>query len=178
MISKNNQRRCSAYTYTLAGGKLPSGVDLSDTGILSGTPTQTGKYKFVVKVFDSEGNYVANQYTMKIIPSIASFVLTGFDPVVVGDIDQTLRSIRLTVPYSADVTRLVPTIKHTGSKVTPASGQAQDFTAPVMYRVEARGDIWADYSVTVVKRPTIPVISINVRARTGKHGFVKDVLCR
>jgi hypothetical protein len=156
------------YTYTLAGGKLPSGVDLSDTGILSGTPTQTGKYKFVVKVFDSEGNYVANQYTMKIIPSITSFVLTGFDPVVVGDIDQTLRSIRLTVPYSADVTRLVPTIKHTGSKVTPASGQAQDFTAPVMYRVEARGDIWADYSVTVVKRPTIPVISINVSGKDGE----------
>jgi len=156
------------YTYTLAGGKLPLGVNLLDAGILSGTPSQTGKYDFVVKVFDSEGNSATNQYTMRIIPSITSFVLTGFDPDVVGDIDHTLRSIRLTVPYSADVTRLVPTIKHTGSKVTPASGQAKDFTAPVVYRVETRDDLWADYSVTVVKRPTIPVTSINVNGKDGE----------
>lgn len=157
------------YTYTLADGKLPSGLNLSDGGILSGTPIQTEKYDFTVKVSDSEGNSAANQYTMKIIPSITSFVLKGFNPDVAGEIDQTLRSIKLTVPYSADVTRLVPTIKHTtGSKVNPASGQAQDFTAPVVYRVEAGDDIWAEYSVTVVKRSTIPVASINVSGEDGE----------
>jgi len=41
------------YTWTLIGGQLPEGMSLSESGGLSGTPTQTGTFTFVVEVTDS-----------------------------------------------------------------------------------------------------------------------------
>jgi Putative Ig domain len=41
------------YTWNLQSGPLPSGLNLSSNGILSGTPTQTGNYEFDVIVNDS-----------------------------------------------------------------------------------------------------------------------------
>ncbi|MEA2239569.1 MAG: hypothetical protein QOC81_4293 [Thermoanaerobaculia bacterium] len=42
-------------TFSLASGTLPSGLTLSSTGVLSGTPTQTGSFPITVKVTDSNG---------------------------------------------------------------------------------------------------------------------------
>jgi len=42
-------------TFSLASGTLPSGMSLSASGVLAGTPTQSGSFPITVKVTDSNG---------------------------------------------------------------------------------------------------------------------------
>ncbi len=42
-------------TFTLASGTLPAGLSLAPSGVLSGTPTQTGSFPITVTVTDSNG---------------------------------------------------------------------------------------------------------------------------
>src|SRR5205823_5298920 len=41
--------------FSINSGSLPSGVSLSSSGVLSGTPTQTGVFSITVKVTDANG---------------------------------------------------------------------------------------------------------------------------
>lgn len=41
------------YTWSIATGALPSGISLSSSGLLSGTPTVTGPFNFTAQVTDS-----------------------------------------------------------------------------------------------------------------------------
>ena len=60
----------SAYTWTVAGGALPTGIALSTAGVLSGTPTASGTFTFLVKAADQAA--VANpgyeQFTLTVTP--------------------------------------------------------------------------------------------------------------
>lgn len=79
---------------------------------------------------------------------ITSFVFNGFDPVAVGEIDGT--DIAVHVPPEADLTNLKPEIEVSeGATVSPASGEAQDFTEPVEYTVTAENGLTKVYTVTV-----------------------------
>ncbi len=49
----SSQGGTSPYTYTLSSGTLPTGLSLSTTGIISGTPTTAGTYNFTVQVIDN-----------------------------------------------------------------------------------------------------------------------------
>jgi large repetitive protein len=44
-----------AFTWALASGALPEGVQLGTNGTISGTPTIAGRFTFAVKVTDGEG---------------------------------------------------------------------------------------------------------------------------
>jgi hypothetical protein len=44
------------YTWSLSSGALPAGLSLSTGGVISGTPTATGKFNFKVEVTDSASN--------------------------------------------------------------------------------------------------------------------------
>ena len=44
-----------APTYTLVSGTFPTGITLSSGGLLSGTPTTTGTYTFVIRATDANG---------------------------------------------------------------------------------------------------------------------------
>ena len=69
-----------------------------------------------------------------------SFTLSGSEPdgqVVEGIINEAEKTITVTVPHGTDVTALVPTIIHTGERISPGSGEAPDFSAPVIYIVTA-----------------------------------------
>jgi len=46
-----------AKRVTLRSGTLPPGVTLSQTGVLSGTPTESGSFSFVVRATDENGLY-------------------------------------------------------------------------------------------------------------------------
>ena len=85
--------------------------------------------------------------TVNVAPSgakdITQFSILGVD----GDISGT--SISLTVPFGTDVTSLTPTVTITGASVSPASGDTQDFTAPVVYTVTAANLSTQAYTVTV-----------------------------
>lgn len=78
--------------------------------------------------------------------SITSFVLNGN---YIGIINQTNRTILVRVPTTEDVTNMVPTIGLSeGATVTPASGEALDFTQPVEFTVTYR-TATVVYTVTV-----------------------------
>ncbi|MBI1765202.1 MAG: putative Ig domain-containing protein [Acidobacteria bacterium] len=78
-ISYNQALRVSGgtetSTFTLSGGALPGGVNLSsivldfDTvGILSGTPTTTGSFNFTIKATDANNCMVERAYTLQVNP--------------------------------------------------------------------------------------------------------------
>ena len=43
------------YTYSVASGSLPTGLSLATTGVLSGTPTQSGSFTITVRATDANG---------------------------------------------------------------------------------------------------------------------------
>jgi hypothetical protein len=45
----------SPYTFSVASGQLPQGLDLGNSGTISGTPVASGNFNFSVSVSDSEG---------------------------------------------------------------------------------------------------------------------------
>jgi lysophospholipase L1-like esterase len=79
--------------------------------------------------------------------SITAFYLDA--PWATGSIDEATHTIEL-APYGADVTGLTPTIVHSGSRVTPASGMTRDFSRPVVYTVTAADGTTQGYSVSVM----------------------------
>jgi hypothetical protein len=59
--------------FSINSGSLPSGVSLSSSGVLSGTPTQTGVFSITVKVTDANGcSGIGSTYTLTIAPNAAN----------------------------------------------------------------------------------------------------------
>jgi alpha-tubulin suppressor-like RCC1 family protein len=56
----------SPYTYSVASGALPSGLTLSNSGVLSGTPTTAGTYNFTVTAADSNNCTGSRAYSITI----------------------------------------------------------------------------------------------------------------
>lgn len=59
------------YTWTITSGSLPAGLALSQDGILSGNPTDTGTSGFTVQVTDSNGSSDSASLTLSILNSSA-----------------------------------------------------------------------------------------------------------
>ena len=95
---------------------------------------------------------------------ILSFTIDGVE----GDINEIGKTVTLTMAEGTDVTQLVPTIVVSeGASVSPASGEAQDFTSPVEYTVTAQNGTTAAYMVTVI------VLGGTIEP-TGKTVLIKD----
>jgi hypothetical protein len=83
--------------------------------------------------------------------AITSFILNG----VAGTINETNKTIGVTMPYGTSVTNLVATFTTTGASVKVGSTvqvsgtTANDFTLPVTYTVTAADSSTQDYTVTV-----------------------------
>ena len=80
---------------------------------------------------------------------ITAFDLNGLSPAVSGTINESDRTISLTVPHGTDVTSLSPTIAYTGDSISPLSEATQNFTNPVTYTVTDSDGFTRTYSVTV-----------------------------
>ena len=98
-----------------------------------------------------------------------SILMFHFDePECDGLIDEITHKIECYVPAGTDVTELVPIIEVSeGATVSPDSGEAQDFSAPVIYTVTAQNGTTAEYTVTVIVEggEVVP---------TGKTVLIKD----
>ncbi|GHV06044.1 hypothetical protein FACS189485_13930 [Spirochaetia bacterium] len=84
------------------------------------------------------------------INEVSSKEITAFSfssPAATGAIDGT--DITVTVPLGTSVISIAPQITHTGVSISPASGEAGDFTDPVTYTVTAEDGSTRDYRVTV-----------------------------
>jgi plastocyanin len=77
-------------------------------------------------------------------------------------INETDKTIALTVPSGTDLTGLAPTLTITGASVSPASGVAHDFTGPVTYTVTAADASTQPYTVTVAKSADVQIIDVQI----------------
>ncbi len=99
--------------------------------------------------------------TVSVSPNTAK-ALTSFSfvtPAVVGTINETAKTIAVTVPYGTNVTALVAAFMSSGafvkvgSSVQVSGTTANNFTSPVTYTVTAADNSTQDYVVTVTVSP-------------------------
>ena len=83
------------------------------------------------------------------LKDVTEFMILGVSGAITEGSPNT---ITLTVPSSANLSNLTPTVTHTGASISPASGTAQDFSEPVTYTVTAANGTTKEYVVTVAKR--------------------------
>ncbi len=92
-------------------------------------------------------------YTIMRIPLKTGKAILTFNfttPSAVGTVNTTDHTVALTVPFGTVVTALVPTITISdGATISPLTGVAADFTAPVKYTVTAEDLSTQDWMVTV-----------------------------
>ena len=67
----------SPYSYSVASGSLPAGLSLATTGVLSGTPTQTGSFTITVQGRDATGCSGISAAYVLTVSEPASVMLTG-----------------------------------------------------------------------------------------------------
>ncbi|MDB6076146.1 MAG: hypothetical protein JWO89_3786, partial [Verrucomicrobiaceae bacterium] len=94
------------YGWTLTGGSLPSGLNLSATGVLSGTPTTSAAtgISLTVKATDNYGCQATSTYVLKICPVINITPSTLATASVGSAYSQTLTASGGTGPYAWTVT--------------------------------------------------------------------------
>ena len=64
----------SPYTWTLSGGNLPDGLNLSTSGLISGTATNTGVFTITVQASDASDRKAIKVFTLSIItPPLGTF---------------------------------------------------------------------------------------------------------
>jgi hypothetical protein len=62
----------SSYAFAVLSGGLPDGLSLSSLGLLSGTPSSTGLFKFTVAVTDSSGDQAQASYSITILDALTA----------------------------------------------------------------------------------------------------------
>lgn len=80
------------YNFSLNSGTLPSGLILSSSGVISGTPNVNGNFSFAVRVTDSQGNTATANLSLQVGGTGTLDIVTS-----------ALNSAQINVFYSATV---------------------------------------------------------------------------
>ena len=90
---------------------------------------------------------------------LTGFAFNALSPAAVGTIDEAAKTVTVAVPVSTNLSALVPTVTvSTNATVSPASGVARNFSAPVTYTVTSESGVSQAYVVTVLPRMTLETI--------------------
>jgi outer membrane protein assembly factor BamB len=88
---------------------------------------------------------------------ITSFSVKGPNGATLDAADMSVAiksdSILVSVPFGTDLSHLTPAITFSGVILTPASGEEQDFSKPVVYTVQAEDTSKRKYVVIVTRKP-------------------------
>ena len=157
------------YTYAIASGTLPTGVSLTPTGVISGTPTAAGSYTFVVRSTDDAGYTATQSYTVAISEAV---------PVAVADTANTLAQQPVTIAVTSNDSGVITAVALAGAPAhgtavvtglsvvyTPANGYfgSDSFT----YTVSGPGGTSAPATVTItVAALPVPVVQPRVALTT------------
>ncbi|PXV59883.1 Putative Ig domain-containing protein [Dyella jiangningensis] len=90
-----------SYTFTVSAGSLPTGLSLSSSGALTGTPTAAGSYAFSISAKDSLGFSGTQSFTVSVAQPA---------PVVVNDTASTNANTAATIPVTANDTGPITSI--------------------------------------------------------------------
>ena len=132
-------------------------VKVGTTAQTSGTTANNFSSPVTYTVVANDGSTQAYVVTVTVAANTAK-TLTAFSftsPVAAGTINETAKTVALTVPFGTDVTALVATFASTGASVkvgtvVQTSGTTpNNFTSPVTYTVVAADGSTQAYAVTV-----------------------------
>jgi hypothetical protein len=138
-------------TFTTTG----AGVTAGAVAQTSGTTTNDFTRPVVYTVTASDSTTAAYTVTVSVALSSAKAITAYSLNGVAGIVNETARTISLTMPYGTNMTAQVAAFTTTGAGVTvlavmQTSGiTANDFTTPVVYTVTASDSTTAAYTVTV-----------------------------
>jgi hypothetical protein len=135
----------------------------------------TDPVTYTVTAADSTTQSYTVTVTVAANPAKAITAFSFASPAAVGIINETDKSIAISVPYGTNVTALAPTIVHSGATISPDSGAAEDFTAPVTYTVTAADNTTQSYIVTVTVLPPVIVPSSPSGTDNGTVKTVADI---
>ncbi len=140
-----------------------SNVFIGATPQVSGTTANDFTSPVVYKCVAEDGSIENYTVTVSKVPAstanqILTFSFAGLNPAVVGVINQSTKTVALTVPFSANVTNLVATFTSSplstlwiGGTQQVTGTTANDYTAPVVYKCRAEDGSEELYTVTVTK---------------------------
>ena len=151
-------------TFTASAG---ASVKVNSNVQQSGITTNDFTNSVVYRVTSAFG--LIQDYTVTVtvaLPLPKAIMAFTFPTSTATTIDEVAHVITVTVPVGTGLMTLVPTITHTGARINPASGVAQDFTSPITYTVTAADATTQDYTVIVVKN-RIMFFSSNLGETTG-----------
>ena len=137
------------YTWTLAAGALPAGLNLSSAGVISGTPSAQGTAFFTVRVTDSQSPAASATRALSIA--------TSASPIVINT--TSLASAAVSVPYSATLSA--------GGGVTPYNWSLTAGTLPPGLSLSAAGVISGTPSTAANVSITIQVTDSQSPARSA-----------
>ena len=168
-----------ASTFTLSTGTLPTGITLSSTGLLSGTPSAAGSYSFTVKATDTASNIGTQAYTVVIAAAVtvspSSTSLTGwtvnkaFSQTITSANGTGTRTLSQTGTLPAGITFTAATGVLAG---TPTATGASSFTITATDSVGATGQ--QAYSFTVNAAPAITTTSLAAWT-VNKSGYSQTI---
>ena len=141
-------------TFTTSGAIVKVGTTVQSSGVTANNFTTPVAYT----VTAADGTSVTYSITVSVAAisakAITTYSFVGF-PGSAGIIDETAKTIAVTVPNGTDLTALIATFTTTGASVmvgttVQTSGVTpNNFTTPVTYIVTAADATTATYSVTV-----------------------------
>ncbi|MCX7823429.1 MAG: putative Ig domain-containing protein [Syntrophobacterales bacterium] len=68
------------YTWSISSGRLPNGIELTPSGVISGSPTESGTFPFTVQVKDAEGRVATKGFSIT-VESNKPRITTEFLPI-------------------------------------------------------------------------------------------------
>src|SRR5438309_8509446 len=94
-------------SFSVSAGTLPTGLTLSSSGVISGTPTAAGPFNFTITVTDSAAATASQAYTLTINSAGSTLQITTTSPLPSGTVStpysQTLTATGGTTPYTWSV---------------------------------------------------------------------------
>lgn len=168
--------------YTLSGATA-NGVEGTFKAALKSTTIDGAKYANQIGVSSS---YIVGQIILHIGNVPAAITKFTLDGTYEGAIDQTAKTITLTLPYdyyNAHVTSMTPVFTNTGTFVTANPTNPTDFTSPVTYTVKNDAGDETSYVVTVNREAASSVcklstfsVEINGEVRQGTIDETKKTI--
>ena len=168
-----------AATFTTTGTGVKIGSTVQASGVTTNNFTAAASYT-VTAADSSTAIYIV---TVTITPNpaktIGAFSFAGFTGAA-GVVDESAKTIAVTVPFGTNVTALVATFTSTGpavkvgTAVQTSTATANNFTTPVAYIVTAADNSTVTYTVNVTVAPN-PAKAISAYSFVGFTGFAGTV---
>ena len=149
------------YTWTLNSGTLPTGMSLSASGTISGTPVNSGAFSFTAKVTDSRTAIATQSFSLTINPALSLPPITLPAGTVGSAYSQTLTLAGGTAPFVWSVSSgaLPAGLALSAGVISGTATAASSATFSVTVTDAAGATATQNYSIAInaVSGPPVPL---------------------